>query len=155
MATCPPSLTWMLVKDQNAFMHKRNGQTARSGSVTLSGEPFNLTNKHSFKASGLCNEQAVGVDLDPAAERPTGCLTLKVKKAAAKPAKQVAKTPLKKNFRRVAKAITSQTAGQYYRADLKDAALQRWSSVYRFAMVKKGLKKPAKGKYGRKSETSA
>ena len=92
--------------------------------------------------------------LDPAAERPTGCLTLKVKKAAAKPAKQVAKTPLKKNFRRVAKAITSQTAGQYYRADLKDAALQRWSSVYRFAMVKKGLKKPAKGKYGRKSDSA-
>ena len=153
MATCPPSLTWMLVKDQNAFMHKRNGQTARSGSVTLSGEPFNLTNTHSFKASGLANEQAVGVSYDEGAKVPL-TLALKVKKAAAKPAKQVAKTPLKKNFRRVAKAITSQTAGQYYRADLKDAALQRWSSVYRFAMVKKGLKKPAKGKYGRKSDSA-
>ena len=58
-------------------------------------------------------------------------------------------------LRRVAKSISSQTAGQYYRADLKDAALARWSSVYRYAMVQKGVKKyAAKGKYGRKSNSA-
>ena len=78
-----------------------------------------------------------------------------MKKNASKPSKQVSKTPLKKNFRRVAKAITSQTAGQFYRADTKDLALARWSALYRYSMVKKNLKKKAKGKYGRKSEASA
>lgn len=68
-----------------------------------------------------------------------------------KPNKSIAKTPLKKNFRRVAKSITSQTAGQFYRADLTGAALQRWSSLYRFAMVNKGHKLKAKSKGGRKS----
>ena len=49
----------MLVKKQNCFQQKRNGNTKRSGSIVLSAEPGNLKNLNSYKFSGLINSKAV------------------------------------------------------------------------------------------------
>ncbi len=50
------SLIWELIKNNNAFLVKRNG-------VCFSTEKQNLTNVHSYKFSGLANKRAVGVEL--------------------------------------------------------------------------------------------
>jgi hypothetical protein len=41
----------------------RSGRTNRSGTITLTAEPFNLTKKNTFKDSGLANSSAMGVEL--------------------------------------------------------------------------------------------
>lgn len=85
MAVCPPSLTWMLIKDQNAFLHKRNGQTKRSGTIALSSEPFNLTQKNSFTASGLCNAKAIDITYTAAsAEAKAGLVNFSMKVRASR-----------------------------------------------------------------------
>lgn len=43
----------------SSFLYKRNGNTRRTGSITLCAEPYNLTKKNSFKDSGLANERAI------------------------------------------------------------------------------------------------
>ena len=48
------SLIWALIKDNNSFIKKRGG-------VIFTTEPGNVTNKHSFKFSGLANKKAVSV----------------------------------------------------------------------------------------------
>jgi len=60
-------------------------------------------------------------------------LTLKSRKAhkARRPAKSSRTIVLNKDFRRVAKAIKSETSGQYYRRDLTNAALARWTKIHR------------------------
>lgn len=55
------------------------------------------------------------------------------------PNKMYNKVTLTKDFRRVAKAITKETADNYYRPDLKKAALAKWSLIY--AAQKKKAKK--------------
>lgn len=49
-----PDLIWLIIKDNSSFLVKRNG-------VQFSREPNNLTNKNSFKYSGLANTKAIGV----------------------------------------------------------------------------------------------
>ncbi len=43
-------LVWLLVKNNNKFLVKRNGNS--NASVTFSSEPNNLYNLNSFKYSG-------------------------------------------------------------------------------------------------------
>ena len=50
-------LTWQLIRQHNCFIVRRDG-------ATFTTEPNNLTNKHSFKYSGLANKSAVGVDFN-------------------------------------------------------------------------------------------
>lgn len=45
----------------SSFLSKRNGSTRRTGTITLTKEPFNLTGKNTFKDSGLANSRAVGI----------------------------------------------------------------------------------------------
>ena len=47
-------LQWLLVKDSNSFLVKRNG-------VQFSSEPGNLANLNSFKYSGIVNAKTVGL----------------------------------------------------------------------------------------------
>eukprot|EP00619_Florenciella_sp_RCC1007_P006796 CAMPEP_0205923582 /NCGR_PEP_ID=MMETSP1325-20131115/16459_1 /ASSEMBLY_ACC=CAM_ASM_000708 /TAXON_ID=236786 /ORGANISM="Florenciella sp., Strain RCC1007" /LENGTH=159 /DNA_ID=CAMNT_0053291821 /DNA_START=33 /DNA_END=512 /DNA_ORIENTATION=+ len=154
MATCPDSLTWMLVKKQNCFLQKRNGNTKRSGTVVLSSEPGNLKNLNSYKYSGLCNSKAIKMAVEEeeteGKTKVTVSMGLKIKKnCGKKPSKSWSTIPLNKDFRRTAKCIKSQTVAQAYRTDLTDAALARWAALHRFAKVKKGLAKPAVTKKGR------
>merc|ERR1712187_33128 len=111
-------LTWQLIR-------KRDG-------VTFTSEPNNLTNKHSFKWSGLANNDAVGVDFnrDEQGNIKRGCvLSVKSRKASKRrqPANTWNNVTLTRDFRRVSKAIRSHTEGKFYRRDLTKAALARWS----------------------------
>merc|ERR1712146_638239 len=58
-------------------------------------------------------------------------LTTKSKKAdrIRKPAKLFNKVTLNKTFRKVAKTIIAETSGNYYRGDLQNAALAKWSII--------------------------
>merc|ERR1711918_46717 len=113
-------LIWALTRKSNAFLKKRNG-------LQLTSEPNNLMNKHSFKFSGLANEEAVGVD-----ECPRGItLKKKNKKNAMNPKRNVVGRDLKKDFRKVAQTLKNQTEGSYYRKDLSKAALARWYKVWK------------------------
>eukprot|EP00630_Chrysocystis_fragilis_P005429 CAMPEP_0197394412 /NCGR_PEP_ID=MMETSP1165-20131217/5167_1 /TAXON_ID=284809 /ORGANISM="Chrysocystis fragilis, Strain CCMP3189" /LENGTH=147 /DNA_ID=CAMNT_0042920117 /DNA_START=31 /DNA_END=474 /DNA_ORIENTATION=+ len=143
MADMSPALMWQCVRNGNCFLVKRNG-------VQLTSEPGNLANKNSFKYSGLANEKAIDISIDDSSEEPKLAMGLKAPKRKNQPKQNVRVTPLKKDFRRVAHAISSQTSGQWYRADLTDMALARWTALHRLAMVKKGLKKKSKAKTGRR-----
>lgn len=135
-----PSLLWGCLRNNSSFLVKRNG-------VQLTSEPGNVMNKNTFKYSGLCNEKTIDIRYDK-----TLTLGLKAPKRKQQPKNSVRVTPLNKNFRRVAHAIESQTKGQWYRADLTDMALARWTALHRLSQVDKGLKKKAKAKLGRRKD---
>uniref|UniRef100_A0A7S2UUC9 Ribosomal eL28/Mak16 domain-containing protein n=1 Tax=Fibrocapsa japonica TaxID=94617 RepID=A0A7S2UUC9_9STRA len=150
MAANSDALTWLLLKNNSAFLTKRNGNTKRSGSITLSSEPGNLMNLNSAKYSGANNK---AVDLSLVDDKIV--LGLKSTKKWNQVKKAVGKTPLNKNYRRSAKVIRSQIASNAYRADLEKAALARYSSLYRFNRIKKGVVKTPKIKKGRKAAGQA
>eukprot|EP00164_Ancoracysta_twista_P000085 GFYU01000122.1.p2 GENE.GFYU01000122.1~~GFYU01000122.1.p2 ORF type:complete len:127 (+),score=49.25 GFYU01000122.1:31-411(+) len=118
-------LTWLLIKDSNRFLVKREA----AGRVQFSKEAGNLTNQNSFKWSGIANNKTI--DLAPAENGATIAVKSVVSSNARRPAKTVNKTKLSGNFRKVSKAIKSQTAGNYYRGDLTAAALARWTRIHR------------------------
>ena len=131
----PPALAWKCVRKNTCFMVKRNG-------VELTSEPGNVMNKNSFKYSGIANAKTVDIQLDG----DDVVMGLKAPKCVSKPTKMMKKTPLKKDFRRVSHSIKTQVGGQWYRPDLTDMALARYSALYSAQMTKKGLKKTAKVK---------
>ncbi|KAJ8613516.1 hypothetical protein CTAYLR_002202 [Chrysophaeum taylorii] len=139
MADVSPSIIWGCVRNNSCFLVKRNG-------AQLTSEPGNVMNNNTFKYSGLANEKSVDISYTDGKL----AMGLKAPKRKNQPKQNVRVTPLNKNFRRGAHAIQSQTAGQWYRADLTDMALARWSSLHRFSMVQKGLKRKAKTKVGRR-----
>jgi hypothetical protein len=72
MVAAPSALVWEVVKKNNAFIRK--GRTA-TGAI-FSAEAGNLTNQHSYKASGLAN----GKTIDIQAGNKAVLVTLKGKK---------------------------------------------------------------------------
>lgn len=139
------SLTWELVKNHNSFMVKKNGRTRRSSAVRFSTERGNLMNLSTYKYSGIANSKTV----DISAAEDGLALKKNTVKAGTTPNKGVAVIPLNKNFRRMAKAIQSQATDNFYRSDLKSAALARWTAVYNSSRRAKGLKKKVAVKKGR------
>ncbi|CAL0324092.1 unnamed protein product [Lupinus luteus] len=138
MATVPGQLIWEIVKKNNSFLVKEFGRGTQS--VEFSRESNNLYNLNSYKFSGLANKKTVTIQ---AAGKDQSVLlaTTKTKKQN-KPAALVHKSILKKDFRRTAKAVQNQVADNYYRPDLKKAALARLSAVSRSLRVaKSGAKK--------------
>ncbi|KAK7349232.1 hypothetical protein VNO77_06427 [Canavalia gladiata] len=138
MATVPGQLVWEIVKKNNSFLVKQFGRGTQS--VEFSRETNNLYNLNSFKYSGLANKKTVTV-------QPVGkdlsvlFATTKTKKQN-KPAALLHKSVMKKEFRRMAKAVVNQVADNNYRPDLKKAALARLSAVHRSLKVaKSGVKK--------------
>jgi len=140
MVAISDSLAWELVKRNNSFMRKKNGQTRRSGTVTFSVERGNLVSKSSYKYSGLANSKTI--DISSTADN-RAALTKKTKKGGS------AVIALNKDFRRVEKTITSQATDNYYRPDLKREALAKYSAVYRGNRAAKGVKKAVPVKRGR------
>ncbi|CAO2813184.1 unnamed protein product [Amaranthus hypochondriacus] len=137
MANVPGSLVWEIVKKNNCFLVKEFGNgTAK---VQFSKESNNLYNVHSYKYSGLANPKTVSI-------RPEGkdlvVLTTTKTRKQNKPASVQHKSVMKKDFSRMAKAVKNQVADNYYRPDLKQAALARLSVVNRSLQVaKSGVKK--------------
>lgn len=148
------ALVWLCVKDYNCFQQKRNGQTKRSGTVTLSREPGNLTCENSFKYSGLANKKAV--DISCTEEVKEGqppkykiVMQKKVPRSSTKPNKNVCRVELNKCVGTGSKTIRANTVDMAYRSDLTEVALTRWSKLHQFQKVKKGIAKKMPMKMGR------
>ncbi|KAI7757330.1 hypothetical protein M8C21_031458 [Ambrosia artemisiifolia] len=138
MATVPGQLIWEIVKKNNSFLVKEFGNGTQS--VQFSKEPNNLYNLNSYKHSGLANKKTVTIQ--PAGKDQSVLLATTKTKHQGKPASLLHKSILKKEFYRMAKAVINQVADNYYRPDLKKAALARLSAVNRSLKVSKsGVKK--------------
>ncbi|CAO3594296.1 unnamed protein product [Absidia cylindrospora] len=129
------ALVWELIKNNNSFLVKRGG-------LQLSSEPSNLTNKHSFKYSGLANEKSVAIQAAPRGVK----VTTKKTKNANSPAKSVNSVVIAKGRRQTAKSVANLIARSKYRPDLLPAALARASAVISSQQpVKAKNLRPAKG----------
>ncbi|XP_062156964.1 large ribosomal subunit protein eL28y-like [Alnus glutinosa] len=138
MAAVPGPLIWEMVKKNNSFLVKEFGRG--TASVQFSRESNNLYNLNSYKHSGLANKKTVIIQPE-GKDRSVLLATTKTKKQN-KPAASLHKSVMKKDFRRMAKALENQVGDNYYRPDLKKAALARLSAVHRSLKVaKSGVKK--------------
>ncbi|KAK1744959.1 60S ribosomal protein L28, partial [Skeletonema marinoi] len=146
MVAAADSLVWELVKNNNSFMRKKSGKTSRSGSVRFSVERGNLASLSTYKYSGIANSKTIDIS---STDDNRAALTLKTKKAGTSGKSGKATIALNKSFRRTAKTITGQAADNYYRSDLKSAALAKYSAVYRGNRAAKGVKKARAVKRGR------
>lgn len=145
MVACSDQLVWELIKRNNSFLKKVNGRTRRSGMKHFSMEKGNLRSLSSYKHSGLAQSRTINVSCTAT---DTAVLSTKT---ASKSASKVAgsEIPINKNFKRVVKTIESQTTGNYYRPDLKDDALAKFSKVYQANRIAKGVKARVVVKKGR------
>ncbi|KAM0897469.1 hypothetical protein ACQ4PT_022537 [Festuca glaucescens] len=134
MTTVPGSLVWELVKKNNCFLIKQFGNS--NAKVQFSKEPNNLYNVHSYKFSGLANNKTVTIQPSAGDDKAVVLSTTKTKKQNA-PAKLQHKNVMRKEFRKMAKAVKNQVCNNYYRPDLTKPALARLSSVYRSLQVSK------------------
>ncbi|GJW35948.1 60S ribosomal protein L28-2-like protein [Tanacetum coccineum] len=150
MTTVPGQLVWEIVKRNNSFLVKEFGNGSQS--VQFSKEPNNLYNLNSYKHSGLANKKTVTIQ--PAGKDQSILLATSKTKKQSKPASLLHKSIMKKEFNSMAKAVVNQVANNFYRPDLKKAALARLSAVSRSLKVtKSGAKKKnrqASRTYGRK-----
>mmetsp|Transcript_5178 Transcript_5178/g.8631 ORF Transcript_5178/g.8631 Transcript_5178/m.8631 type:complete len:148 (+) Transcript_5178:39-482(+) len=146
MVAAADSLVWELIKNNNSSMRKMNGRTSRSGSIRFSTERGNLMSRSTYKYSGLANSKTIDIS---ATDDNRAVLTVKTKKAATSGKSGKSAIALNKDFRRVEKTITSQATDNYYRPDLKSAALAKYTTVYRSNRVAKGVKKTVPVKKGR------
>ncbi|XAR67651.1 hypothetical protein NMG60_11002496 [Bertholletia excelsa] len=138
MATVPGPLIWEIVKKNNSFLVKEFGNG--TASVQFSKESNNLYNLNSYKHSGLANKKTVTIQ--PGGKDQSVLLATTKTKKQGKPASLLHKSVMKQEFRCMAKAVKNQVADNYYRPDLKDAALARLSAVHRSLKVaKSGVKK--------------
>ncbi|KAG6780388.1 60S ribosomal protein L28-1-like [Populus alba x Populus x berolinensis] len=138
MATVPGQLIWEIVKKNNSFLVKQFGRG--TASLRFSKESNNLYNLNSYKHSGLANKKTVTIQAGDK-DQAVVLATSKTKKQN-KPAALFHKSVMKKEFRRMVKAVENQVEDNYYRPDLKKAALARLSAVHRSLKVaKSGVKK--------------
>ncbi|XP_020586097.1 60S ribosomal protein L28-2-like [Phalaenopsis equestris] len=138
MATVPDPLLWEIVKKNNAFLVKQFGNG--NAKVQFSKEKNNLYNVHSFKFSGLANKKTVSIQ--PAGKDLSVVLSTTKKNKQNKPSLVSHRSILKREFRKVAKAVINQVSDNHYRPDLKKPALARLSAVRRSLQVaKSGPKK--------------
>ncbi|GAV62184.1 Ribosomal_L28e domain-containing protein [Cephalotus follicularis] len=133
MATVSSQLIWEIVKKNNCFLVKEFGRG--NASVQFSKESNNLYNLNSFKHSGLANKKTVSIQ--PGGKDLSVLLATTKTKQHNKPAQLLHKSVMRKEFPRFAKAVVNQVADNYYRSDLKKAALARLSAVHRSLKVAK------------------
>ena len=121
------TLTWLLTKNTSCFVVKRNGNE-------FAREKFNLLNRNCRKYSGLACTKAV----DISASDKKLMLTTKIEKAAKNPVKAENAVPLRKGARGGANTIRANISRNFYRRDLKKAALAKWSRLSTVVKVEKG-----------------
>jgi len=109
-------LQWLCVRKNSSFIVKNNG-------LTLTSEPNNLTNVHSFKYNGFVNNKSIGIT----AGKEGGVVVTKKNSKTNKPSKATSAATIKKTSRGTMNSIKKQTKG--YRADLQLAALKRASAI--------------------------
>lgn len=148
MVAVPDQLVWEVTRKNHSFLHKKNGRTKRSGCVKFSREPGNVKSLHMLQYSGIANSQTVDVQCGP------GNRTQLVKKAARRAGRKgggnsLVVSNVNKDFRRAVPHILKQTTDVYYRRDLKDALLGKYTQVYRANRRAKGTTKLVRTKKGR------
>jgi len=145
MVACSDQLVWELIKNNNCFLKKVNGRSKRSGTMRFSVEKGNLRSLSSYKHSGLANSKTVDISCT---ENNQAVLSTKT---ASKSASRSASSeiPINKNFKRVVKTIGSHAVDNYYRPDLKNDALAKYSKVYQANRAANGVKAVVPVKKGR------
>ncbi|KAL5202091.1 hypothetical protein ABZP36_013043 [Zizania latifolia] len=140
MATVPEPLIWEIVKKNNSFLMKQFGNG--NAKVQFSKEPNNLTmSTLTSTLVSLANKKTV--TLWPSSGKDTAVvLTMTKTKKQNAPLKLYHKSVMRKEFRKMAKAVKNPVSDNYYRPDLTKHALARLSSLYRSLHVaKSGVKK--------------
>ncbi|XVF19272.1 hypothetical protein REPUB_Repub11eG0095700 [Reevesia pubescens] len=110
MVTVPRQLICKVVKKNNCFLVKQFGK--RTVGLQFSKEPNNLYNLNSYKYSGLVNKKTVTIQ-SKGNDQLVLLATTKTKKQN-KPSRLLQKSIMKKEFPRMAKAITSQVKRKSY-----------------------------------------
>ncbi|KAK1598766.1 ribosomal L28e family protein [Colletotrichum navitas] len=142
-------LIWEVVRSQNAFLVNRND----AGGLQLSRDPLNLVNKHSRKYAGFVNDKAIGVVPN---EKGGVKVISKNQKNGNKPAKSLTEVTYggNKSARKTYSAVARQAAAGGYRADLREAAVQRVSAIRRAQRpVKPTPEKKPRGNKAKKADT--
>ncbi|KAL3907620.1 MAG: hypothetical protein SGILL_008797 [Bacillariaceae sp.] len=148
MVFCSDSLVWEITKRNSSFLNKKNGSTKRSGCVEFSTEKGNIKSLNLFKYSGVSNSKVFDVVCTKANKAEL------IKKAASKSSDKPSKTktviPIKRSdFNRGVSTIKKNTSDVFYRRDLEQAALGKWTKVYQANKRAKGTKKTVPVKKGR------
>jgi len=149
MVQISDSLLWELTKKNTSFMKKVNGRTKRSGCVKFSTEKGNLKCLSKAAYSGLANSKTV--DIIATEENQAHLVKKSSKKHHQFPKLGHVVTHIKKDFRRAEHVIKTQVVDNFYRPDLKDAAMAKYTKVYEGNRRAKGIKKVVPVKKGRGS----
>jgi len=104
--------------------------------------------KHAYKWSGIANKRTVDV-AQSKGDRAGVVLTMKVKGAGKKPKTATRSVTLARGARKAIKAVTGQTAGQFYRADLTKAAVSRATHLLEAQKPRKQKVRKIKGRKSR------
>merc|ERR1711907_3262 len=115
-------LTWQIVKKSNRYL-LRNGTGDRK---YFSTEATNLSKKHSYKASGLANEKALGVR---ALDNKKGVQLIVKTDKANRPKDSVRTVSLSKGARPANRAVKGLAQTSFYRPDLTKVAQARVSQI--------------------------
>jgi large subunit ribosomal protein L28e len=114
-------LTWMLIRNNSAFLVKRGG-------LQFSREAGNLMNRNSQKYTGLATTKPVTLQAAPASAKGVQVRLTKKAVPAAKVAKHTRTITLAKGFRSSAKSVRS-LLGKAYRPDLATVAVARLRAI--------------------------
>jgi hypothetical protein len=133
-------------------MRKVNGRTKRSGTIKFSVEKGNVKSLSLFKYSGLANSKVA--DVVCTEDNRAQLVTKTASKSHSYPKKAFVKTNVNKDFRRSEKVIKGQAIDNFYRPDLKDEVLAKYTKVYQANRRAKGIKTPVPVKKGRGSNSS-
>ena len=109
----PDCLVWEITKRNSSFIRNKNGKTKRSGAVSFSADPMNLSGLNSYKNSGIANSKAIGFDGQNLVVKQDGKLV---------------KTNLPNN-RKKAYTTVANLSESFYRQDLSRAARAKYSSI--------------------------
>lgn len=112
--------------------------------MRFSVEKNNLRSISSYKHSGIASTQAVGI----ASKNDSAVLYTKTASKCATTT-AIAEIPLNKPFAKVVQTVEKTLSDNYYRRDLKNDALAKFSVVYQANRRAKGVKKVVPVKKGR------
>jgi len=127
-------LQWMFIRNNSCFLVKSLGKT-------LSKEPYNLSNKNTFKSNGLVHTKAVSIS--SSADGKGIVLGIKRSKGKRKPEKLNMSTTIQssRGGRHIIKAIKNTTKKRKYRSDLTNVAVRRACALARSQSASAVVKK--------------
>ncbi|EDV28133.1 60S ribosomal protein L28 [Trichoplax sp. H2] len=115
-------LLWEVLRKHTAFTVKNQG-------TTFTKESNNLTNRHTYRCSGLVNKKTVGIA--PNKDGKGVVLSLRKSKGFNKPARLQSSTTIDSNGRRSISSVRKILRSGSYRVDLEQDAIRRTSAILR------------------------